>query len=434
MLLWAYRILFGPALVLLAPRYLWRMRRRGGYAAGFAERFGATGWIPPRRPGVRRIWLQAVSVGELLAIGPLLEALAREPGVEVVLTCTTSTGRALAEQRYAAVTVARGYFPLDLWPIAARVWSAVSPDLVLLAEGERWPEHLAQARRRGVGVLCFNARMSDRSFRRMRALRWAVPRLLRGITRVLAVSPADAVRFTEVGFDPRTVSVTGNLKLDVAPEFIPAPEAEALRVELGFAGNDPILLGSSTWPGEESVLLDVFQRLRRAGHAVRLLLVPRHAERRDEIIPLLAASGRAFHVRSRGRAPADVDVTLADTTGELRRLTALASMVFVGKSLPPHGEGQTPIEAAAAGRPIMMGPGMGNFRDASHGLVASGGAVWVQSAADLEGIAGRWLRDPAERAAVGAAASEWHRVNRGALERTLVAIRAELGGGRLPPF
>lgn len=427
MLLWAYRILFAPALVLLAPRYLWRMRRRGGYAAGFAERFGATAWIPPRRPGVRRLWIQAVSVGELLAIAPLLEALAREPDVEVVLTCTTSTGRALAEQRYAGVTVARGYFPLDFWPIAARVWSALSPDLLLLAEGERWPEHLAQARRRGVKVLCFNARLSDRSFRRMLALRWAVPRLLRGVTRVLAASPADAARFAEVGFDPGTVSVTGNLKLDVAPESITGPEAEALRSDLGFAGNDPILLGSSTWPGEEAVLLDVFQRLKQRGHAVRLLLVPRHAERRDQIVSLLAESQLSFHVRSRGPAPADAEVTLADTTGELRRLTALAAMVFVGKSLPPHGEGQTPIEAAAAGRPIAMGPGMWNFREVSAGLVAAGGAVWVVSAAEIAAVADRWLREPAARAAAGLAASGWHRVNRGALQRTLEVIRAEWG-------
>jgi len=121
-------------------------------------------------------------------------------------------------------------------------------------------------------------------------------------------------------------------------------------------------------------------------------------------------------------------VTLADTTGELRRLTALATIVFVGKSLPPHGEGQTPIEAAAAGRPIAMGPGMSNFRDASNGLVAAGGAVRVASAAELADVADRWLRDPAARAAAGLAASEWHRVNRGALQRTVEAIRAELGG------
>lgn len=426
MLLWLYRLLFLPVLVLLAPRYLWRMRRRGGYGSGFAQRIGDTGWIPPRRPGVRRVWIQAVSVGELLAIGPLLEALSREPETEIVLTCTTSTGRALAEERYARITVARGYFPLDCWPIAARVWSALAPDLFVLAEGERWPEHLAQARRRGVEVICINARMSDRSLRRMRAFRWAVPSLLRGITRVLAVSQEDADRFRSVGFEGPAVRVTGNLKLDVEPVVLSVAEQQALRAELGFAPDLPIVLGSSTWAGEEAALLEAFTALQRAGVAAHLLLVPRHEERREEVIRDLARAGVRFHVRSRGPAVGRVDVTLADTTGELRRLTALAAVVFVGKSLPPHTEGQTPIEAAAAGKPIVMGGGMSNFREASQQLVAAGGAAWVSNVGDLQHIVLRWLRDAAQRSAAGIAASEWHRVNRGALQRTLAELRREL--------
>lgn len=427
MLLWVYRFLFVPVLVLMAPRYLWRMRRRGGYGSGFAERLGAVAWVPARRPGVRRIWLQAVSVGELLAIGPLLEALARESGLEVILTCTTSTGRALAEQRYAHLTAARGYFPLDFWLISSRVWSAVAPDLVVLTEGERWPEHLAQARARGVKVVCINARMSDRSFRRMRAFRWAVPSLLRGVTRLLAVSEEDASRFRAVGFEAGVVRVAGNLKLDVEPIGLSSAEELGLRAELGFTDRDPILLGSSTWPGEESALLGAFRRLRAKGVAAQLLLVPRHAERRDEIIGDLTASGLPFHVRSRGVASSRVAVTLADTTGELRRLTALAAVVFVGKSLPPHHEGQTPIEAAAAGKALVMGRGMSNFREASRELVASGGARWVDGSAELESVIEAWLRDDTARAAAGLAASQWHRVNRGALQRTLAVLRSELG-------
>jgi 3-deoxy-D-manno-octulosonic-acid transferase len=427
MLLWVYRFLFVPALALLAPRYLWRMRRRGGYGSGFAQRLGASGWIPPRRPGVRRIWMQAVSVGELLAIGPLLDALARESGVEVILTCTTSTGRALAEQRYAQVTVARGYFPLDFWLISSRIWSAVAPDLVVLAEGERWPEFLAQARARGVKVVCINARMSDRSFRRLQTFRWAVPTLLRGITRLLAVSEEDAARFRSVGFASSSVYVTGNLKLDVAPVTLTTDEQQALRLQLGFSPRDPIVLGSSTWPGEEAALLAAFQHLRAKGLAAHLLLVPRHAERRDEVTRELLASGLTFHVRSRGAAPSRVEVTLADTTGELRRLTALAEVVFVGKSLPPHGEGQTPIEAAAAGKAILMGSGMSNFREASRELVAVGGARIATDASQVEGVIETWLRDPELRSAAGSAASKWHRVNQGVLQRTLAVLRAELG-------
>ncbi len=427
MLLWVYRFLFVPVLALLAPRYLWRMRRRGGYGSGFAQRLGASAWVPPRRPGVRRIWVQAVSVGELLAIGPLLEAIAREPGVEVILTCTTSTGRALAEQRYAQVTAARGYFPLDFWPISARVWSAVAPDLVVLAEGERWPEFLAQARGRGVKVICINARMSDRSFKRLQMFRWAVPTLLGGVTRLLAVSEEDAARFRTVRFAAGSVHVTGNLKLDVAPVALTDDEDQALRSQLGFSPHDPIVLGSSTWPGEEAALLAAFQHLRARGVAAHLLLVPRHAERRDDVLRELLASGLAFHVRSRGAAASRVEVTLADTTGELRRLTALAAVVFVGKSLSPHREGQTPIEAAAAGKAIVMGDGMSNFREASRELVAAGAARTVVDRAELERTIESWLRDAGLRANAGSAASKWHRVNQGALQRTVSALRADLG-------
>ena len=146
-MLWLYRLFFIPALVVLTPLYLWRMRRRGGYQADFAHRFGAHPSLPP--PGVKRVWLQAVSVGEMLAIGPLLEALHRD-GVEVYLTTTTSTGYRLANDRYLGLTVGIGYFPLDAWPFSARAWRRIAPDLAILTEGERWPEHLAQARKRGV--------------------------------------------------------------------------------------------------------------------------------------------------------------------------------------------------------------------------------------------------------------------------------------------
>jgi 3-deoxy-D-manno-octulosonic-acid transferase len=299
--------------------------------------------------------------------------------------------------------------------------------LVVLAEGERWPEFLAQARGRGVKVICINARMSDRSFKRLQTFRWAVPTLLGGVTRLLAVSEEDAARFRAVGFAAGSIHVTGNLKLDVAPVALTDDEDQALRSQLGFSPHDPIVLGSSTWPGEEAALLAAFQHLRARGVAAHLLLVPRHAERRDDVLRELLASGLTFHVRSRGAAASRVEVTLADTTGELRRLTALASVVFVGKSLSPHREGQTPIEAAAAGKAIVMGDGMSNFREASRELVAAGAARTVVDRAELERAIESWLRDAGLRSNAGSAASKWHRVNQGALQRTVSALRADLG-------
>src|SRR5688572_18702936 len=143
-MLWIYRLLFVPTLLLLAPRYLRRMRRRGGYRENFAHRFGAHPALSPNHPGNKRIWLQAVSVGEMLAIGPLLEALYRD-GVEIYLTTTTSTGYKLAIDHYSGFTIGIGYFPIDWWPFSARAWQRLAPDLAIITEGERWPEHLRQA-------------------------------------------------------------------------------------------------------------------------------------------------------------------------------------------------------------------------------------------------------------------------------------------------
>ena len=426
-MLWLYRLLFLPLVLLAAPYYGWRMRRRGGYGAHFGQRFGAVPALPAKRSGVRRIWLQAVSVGELNAVAPLLEAWRGDSAVEVYLTTTTSTGYALAAQRYLAkgAVVGLGYFPLDFWPCSARAWRAVSPDLALLTEGERWPEHLAQAARRGVPVIAVNARLSDRSFGRMRRLGPLARLLVGGLTRVLAASAADAERFAAFGVAAERIEVTGNLKLDANPPELSPEERAQLRRELGV-GDAPLLLGASTWPGEEEALLAAWRGVGAAGW--KLLLVPRHAERRGEVEALLAATGVRYHLRSRGPALAEVDVAVADTTGELARLLTLAEVVFVGKTLPPHTEGQTPVEAAAQGRAVLFGPGVANFRVIARELIAAGAGVKV---ADAEGLAVRireLAADPAERARLGEAGRRWQAGNRGAAARTLTAIAKILRG------
>jgi 3-deoxy-D-manno-octulosonic-acid transferase len=424
-MLWLYRLIFLPALVLASPYYLRRMRRRGGYSENFGHRFGATPPLPPKQPGVRRIWLQAASVGEVLAIAPILEALRREPDVEVYLTTTTSTGYNLAKERCTRLVLAVGYFPLDGWFFSRRAWRRVAPDLVILMEGERWPEHIRQAQVRGVPVVCINARISDRGFRRLRSAPWATPMLFGGITRLLPCSRQDETRFRELGFSTDRIATTGNIKLDVTiPPLADADRAQ-LRRELGLGGG-LVLLGSSTWPGEEAALLGAFDACRQAGLPVSLLLVPRHAERREEIRALLQTSGRRYHFRSAGACPEEVEVAVGDTTGELRAFTQLADLVWVGKSLPPHHEGQTPVEAAALGKPIVFGPVLSNFREIARDLAARGAARVVRDAADLIATVPNLLTDTPARAAMAAAAQEWHRANQGAVGRTMVALREEL--------
>ena len=307
-MIWLYRILFFPALLFMLPYYLLRIWRRGGYGPGFSQRFGGAIPLGAKRAGIKRVWLQAVSVGEMQAVAPLLDALRRRGDIEVYLTTTTSTGRKIALERYgekSGLVAAVGYFPLDWWAFSARAWRRVRPDLVILMEGELWPEHLAQARSRGVPALVVNARLSDRSFSRMKTWRAiAMPLLRDGITRVLACSDDDAARFRSLGFAAQQVAVTGNIKWDVTIPALSAEEKVALKKELGLdervgelpragqsATRNPqsamILLGSSTWPGEEEACVAALRAARAAGVPARLLLVPRHAERRGEVEAML---------------------------------------------------------------------------------------------------------------------------------------------------
>lgn len=432
-MIWVYRILFLPVLFFMLPYYLLRMWRRGGYGSGFSQRFGVVN-LPPRGATgggrKKRVWLQAVSVGEMQAIAPLLHALAARGDAEVYLTTTTSTGHRIAVERYgekSGLTVGVGYFPLDWWALSARAWRRVEADLVILMEGERWPEHIAQARRRGVPVLAVNARMSDLSFSRMRMWRrLAAPLMQRGIARVLACSEIDAGRFRELGFTAEQVVVTGNIKWDVTIPSLGAEEKAALRREAGLGSADSgelILLGSSTWPGEEEACVAALRAVRAAGVAARLLLVPRHMERRGEVEAVLqkeaAPAGLTWHFRSRGATAGPVDIAVGDTTGELRKFTQLADLVFVGKSLgEKNTEGQTPVEAAALGRAIMFGPGMSNFREISKRLVEAGAAVVVQNKEELCAVAARVMSDAGARAKMMAAAEACYRGNQGAVART----------------
>jgi 3-deoxy-D-manno-octulosonic-acid transferase len=419
---WAYRILFPPLLLLALPYYLWRMLRRGGYRHGFSQRLGFFPKIGPKVTGKRRIWVQAVSVGEIEAIGPFLRQLKDSGTTEVILTTTTSTGYALAQSRYADVAKAIGIFPTDLWPCSALAWRRIQPDQVILVEGELWPEHLAQANARGIPAMLINGRISDKSFARHQRFRRISTSLLRRFQMICASSEEDARRFRELGVEPH---LTGNIKFDVASEAPPSnEERQQLRESLGF-GQDPktiILLGSSTWAGEEQLLLDCVRQLRT--HAdVRLLLVPRHSERRKDVCVEIVATGLAWHQRStQAPAPAGTIVHLADTTGELRRLTRAADIAFCGKSLSPHEGGQTPVECAAAGVALLYGPRMTNFRDICQGLERAGAATRLEQAADLFSALEKLVREPARAMAMGQHGLAWHQSNRGATARTVALV------------
>jgi len=423
-MIWFYRILFIPLLVLASPYYLWRMLRRGGYSEGFIQRFGLFPALPPKTAGRRRIWIQAVSVGEIEAIGPLLQRLQATGQTELILTTTTSTGYRIAQDRYKDLCIGIGFFPLDFWPFSLIAWSRIAPDKIILAEGELWPEHLEQAKNHNVPAYLINARLSDKSFARHQKFKSITKNLLKQFSWIGAGSEEDARRLKTICDIDNQIEVTGNLKFDVSADGpLSMADKNKLRSELGFGNSSEtiVLLGSSTWEGEEAVLVKALKNLRDTGVDARLLLVPRHAERRDSVLKLLESSGLNYHQRSvKGpQAPEGTIIHLGDTTGELRQLTRAADLAFTGKSLPPHDGGQTPIECAAAGVPVIYGPHMTNFKSICQGLEKKRAAIKCSDADEVLKEILTLSRDRNLLAKMSTAGVVWHKSNQGATERTL---------------
>lgn len=417
-MIWAYRSLFIPIFLILLPYYLLRMVRRGGYQKDFSQRFGG-GDIPPKKPDSKRIWLQAVSVGEIRAMEPLIERLIQQPNVELVLTTTTSTGYALACEKYANTAVVVRYFPLDFWCFSKKTWQKINPDLALLAEGEIWPEHLHQASRRKTPIILLNARLSDRSFKRFGYFKFWVKNLLGKFTQILAASETDANRFRNLGASTEIVKVTGNLKLEI-PKSQPLSGDAKLEWcrQLGFPvsnGTPKVLFGASTWPGEESFLWNLVRNLRETDPSWVLLLVPRHAERSSTLRREFAEQPDARFWRDpiTGEHP----LVIADITGKMRELLPGADLVFVGKSLPPHRGGQTPLEAAATSLPIVCGPHMENFRSLVQEMKSAQAIQQASSETEAAAYLRQLMLDPSSRQTLGENAGKWMSTQQGTLDR-----------------
>jgi len=426
-MIWVYRLLFPIGLVAGIPYYLLRMLRRGGYAEDFGHRLGLWPHLPEKNANTRRIWIQAVSVGELLALGPLLKRLSGKKNIEIVLSTTTSTGYRVARDRYGYLALAVGPFPLDFVPFSSRTWNRIEPDLAILVDSELWPEHMYQARKRGVQVAIVNARMSGRSFGRLSKTGWFRKLLVPPELHVMASAAQEAEKWRKVGIRSARLSTTGNLKFDCQPEeILDAKAKNELLMEFGFlpeetASRPLVLFGASTWPGEEEALIQFV--LDNANHdpPVRLVLTPRHAERGDEVAALLDKHQISWRRRShetgaQGDGPL---VYLADTTGELSRLVQVADLVFVGKTLPPNEGGQNPVEAASFGIPLVFGPNTQNFSEMCRSLAETGAGIRVTDEEGLRKVLAGLLQDEGKRIAMGTAARRWKEELQGATNKTL---------------
>jgi 3-deoxy-D-manno-octulosonic-acid transferase len=430
-LLWIYSILYTFLLIFYLPLFIYRVLVQGKDASILFKRIGA----PPLRisgdPAQPSLWIHAVSVGEVKAIEPLVEALALNRD-QLFISTITDTGQSLANSRFQDRACVF-YFPFD-WKWICRLYlRRMSPTCVLLAETEIWPGFISAAESLGIPVLLINGRISDHSFRHYRRIRFFLRPLLHRISLFCVQTRQDRDRIVELGAASSRVHPLGNLKYDYQLAQLPE-KTQMLQVIQGLLKPDPndlLWICGSTREGEDNTLLKVFQSLSKEFPSLRLLLAPRHPHRVDEIARLVEAAQLSYVRRSElnSRSPDPPKVLLLDTIGELAYLYQLADVVFVGGSLVPTG-GHNIIEVAYFSKPILFGPHMENFKEISNTFLESDAALQVHSGEELSEKLSKLLKDPPTREALGSKARQVIGDNQGAVGRSLEMVERYLRAER----
>ena len=435
-----WRFIYNSLLIIVAPvvvciLLLKRRCRPGlpqrlGMEEGLSRLFGLSrASDQPDRPDRQDrpvIWIHAVSLGEVVAVAPLIKALHHtHPDHRYVVTTVTETGREAAEQRLAGVAEHR-YAPLDFpWVVSAMV-ARLRPVLYLFVETELWPNLLWTLRNRGVPAVLVNGRLSSRSFRRqdLPVLRSFYRSVLQSLASCLMQSKRDAERIVALGAAPSRVHITGNIKFD---QPLPAGPPDASFAEhLGVGTGELLLLAGSTHPMEEEQLVAAYQQLQNTHPSLVLMLAPRHIERADRVEAMVREAGLRCQRRSRSQGmAAGPRVIILDTRGELARAYQNATVAFVGGTLVPVG-GHNLLEPAVWGKPVLFGPHTDHCAEIATWLQEAGGGFRVNGPEDIVRYVDKWLSHRDVRDAVGRAASDVVRENQGALQRTLQLIERHL--------
>jgi len=408
------RFFYSIVLILMLPfvllRLLWRSRLAPAYRERWDERFGKV-------PGSCKqggLWVHAVSVGEVLAVAPLVRHLIQNhTSLHIHITTTTPTGSAQV-QRLFGVEVSHSYAPYDIPLFLMRFLDTLRPKAMLMVETEVWPNLLHFAREREVATLLANARLSARSLRRYQRVDSFAQTVFAQIDHVAAQTEADADRLRMIGVNPGAIHVTGSIKFDVD---VPASVLEQSEVMRRMWSGRPVWVAGSTHDGEESVILEAHQQLIKEVPDALLILVPRHPERFDAVGSL--AERYDFEVARRSLhdpVTEKTQVYLGDTMGELNVLIGAVNVAFIGGSFAKIG-GHNVLEAAAQGIPVIVGPHSFNFELITRQLIQIGGAERVYNADELAVLLQTWLTDAAARVEVGEAGQKLVADNRGALEK-----------------
>ncbi|MFT5494937.1 MAG: 3-deoxy-D-manno-octulosonic-acid transferase [Kiritimatiellia bacterium] len=421
MIWWIYNTLFTVVYLALLPHFFIRMKRRGGYWTHFVQRFGKYNEQDLARfKETRRIWVHAVSVGEVGIALKFIETWRRQhPEERFVLSITTSTGNQIARDTLDDRDVVI-YFPVDTPLVIRKVVRIINPKAYFMVESEFWPNLIRRLSKQQVPIALINGRISDRSFPRYMKLRAFSRRLMCLFNAFCVQSPLDRERVIALGAPPDRVHVLQSAKYEVAVRN-PVGEADARAVldQLGITPGTPLLMGGSTWPGEDRILAECYQRLKPDYPSLRLLLVPRHFEKADGVAANLDALGLSYLRKTQLDATsAPQDILILDTTGEMSNYYAHADLIFIGKSLCDRG-GQNIIEPALYGKPILVGPNMQNFAQIMRDMLEAKAIVQVADADGLRTEVEALLADPTRREAIGAQAAALVQRNAGALTRTV---------------
>lgn len=380
-----YNIIFTLLYILLLPHFALRMLRRGGYRNRFGDRFGRLpdDIVQKLKSSKGRIWIHAVSVGEVFVAGQVMREMRDQDGsVRFLMSTTSSTGWVQAQKQLGDDDLLI-YCPVDISCCVKRVVNLVEPRALILTESEIWPNLIRICSQRSVPVFLVNARVSDRSAPRYAKMRWWFEPVFRMFTLIMAQSDLDKGRLAAAGADESRIDVCGSFKFDVAQRD--EAKEEELRGWLAshdVTGDNLILLGGSTWPGEDFILVNTYCELVQKYPKLRLVIVPRHFEKADDVERTITRAGLLCVRKSRGDSSPEstygkpAPVLLADTTGELMGFYGLSQIVFVGKSLYEHGA-QNMIEPCMCGAAVIVGPNTENFRPVMCDLLEADGIIQI---------------------------------------------------------
>jgi 3-deoxy-D-manno-octulosonic-acid transferase len=423
-------VLYTVVALIALPWVAWR-RLCGGrpVAAPWTRLTGAI--RPLARPQAPRVWMHGVSVGEVQLLAGLADELRRQASsagrtIDCVISSSTTTGLELAAGRFGSDRVFP--CPLDFTWAIRRTLDRVTPAMLVLGELELWPTMLAVVRGRGIPIVVVNGRMSERSFRGYRRIAPLARRMLGCTNLVIARSPADAARFTSLGAP--AVIAAGSMKFDGVGGNRADPDVLRLRRLAGIPDDAIVFLAGSTQAPEERLAIEAFLELADTFPRLRLVLVPRHAERTPEIVPLLDAAGIRWRQRSRLHADGGdptARVLLVDTTGELGWWWGTAAIAFVGGSLDGRRGGQNMIEPAAYGAAVAFGPHTRNFKEEVRTLLEADAAEVVHDGGELTAFVRRCLADPDFATGLGDRAAALVASQRGARSTAATLILDRLG-------